>query len=97
MVGVRAEDSLNLVERIVNPICDFIGCGLISHDIRADKIFDSIGAAVFFGQDMMDVPSAIDILTMPPNKIVGVTISRATHKIAVKVLGKFHFPKTFIP
>ena len=49
------------------------------------------------GQDMVDVPSAIDVLTSPPNEIVGIAICGAAHKIAVKVLGKFHVPISIQP
>lgn len=49
------------------------------------------------GQDVVDIPTAVNGLTVPPNKIVGVTIGGATHKVAVKVLGKFNVPKEFIP
>ncbi len=97
LVSVRTEDALNLIQRIINPIGDFIGSRLVGQDIRADKVLDRIRAAVCAGQDVVDVPTAVNGLTVPPNKIVGVTIGGATHKVAVKVLGKFDVPKEFIP
>lgn len=94
---IRTEDTLNLIQRVINPIRDFIGSRLIGQDVCADKIFDSIGAAVVLGQDMVEIPSAVDVLTTPPNEIVGIAVSGTTHEIAVEILGKFHIPINLIP
>lgn len=96
-VGIRTENPFYLVERVIDPVSDFIGSGLIGQDVRADKIFDSIGAAVVLGQDMVEIPSAVDVLTAPPNIIVGIAVSGATHEIAVEILGKFNIPINLIP
>lgn len=94
---MRTEDAPNLIQRIINPISDFIRSRLVGQDVGADKVFDCIGAAVSAWQDVVDIPTAVNGLTVPPNKIVRVTIGGATHKVAVKVLGKFDVPKEFIP
>jgi len=96
-VRVRTEDFFHLIERVINPIGDFIRSGLIGQDICADKVFDRIRAAVGTGQDVVEIPSAVNGLTLPPYIIVGIAISGPTHKVAVKVLGKFDIPVTFKP
>lgn len=96
-VVTRTVDLFHLVQRVVNPIGNFIGCRHVGQDVGADKVFDRIRSAVCFRQDVVDVPSAIDALTALTNEVVGVAVSRTAHKIAVEILGVLSVPVILVP
>lgn len=96
-VAMRTVDLFHLIQRVVNPIGDFIGCRFVGQNVGADKVFDCIRSAVCFRQDVVDVPSAIDALTALTDEVIGVAVSRTAHKVAVEIFGVLSIPVILVP
>ena len=93
----RAVYAAHLVERIINPIGDLVRRRLIGRHIGADEIFKGAGAAVRAGENMVNIPSAIDEFPMIPSAVVGIAISGTAHQVPVEILGELRITELFLP
>lgn len=94
---MRTVDLLHLIQRVVYPIGDFIGRRFVGQDVGADKVFDRVRSAVCSRQDVVDVPSTVDVLTALTDEVIGVAVSRTAHKIAVEIFGVLSIPIILVP